>query len=203
MVLEDPLLTEQSSEDSEPESKRLGHTIFGFCCDSRKGTIIACIITIVLTIIYIILLITVVKNPDLAQKYLSQAAIDMIDTVIIVSALQIIISLMVICGAIIYNGAWVLFGIVYKIINAILILAVNVPLARSSSSSPLVIIVITWLTVWNFIKIYILTVFVYEIKMDVMNPETYRRERYSMFGCCNNGSSRQQQCKDSGLDLCL
>ena len=46
------------------------------------------------------------------------------------------------------------------------------------------IIIITLKVLWTAIQIYIDSVFVYEIKRDIMNPEMYKRERYSLCGCC-------------------
>lgn len=182
-MLDHPLLKKQASDDTP----RRSHIIFGCLCDSRRGSIGSSAITIVASIVYIILLFIFHHDPQRAQKHLEQPVIDSLDhnypIIMIVCFLTVFIALIVICGALIYNSTWIILGMTWTIINCILDLVVNVPLIQMKNAR-FSIIIITLKVLWTAIKIYIDSVFVYEIKKDIMNPEMYKRERYSLCGCC-------------------
>ena len=72
MVDDTPLL---SASDDEPKGHRCG----GFCCDSKRGTIIVNIITFVLTALSMIALAVFYNDPTWEQKVANQESIDYIN----------------------------------------------------------------------------------------------------------------------------
>ena len=116
MVDDTPLL---SAGDDEPKGHRCG----GFCCDSKRGTIIVNTITFLLTAIYMILLAVAYNDPTWEQKVADQESIDYINKnyvpLMIMSGVTLAINLGVIFGASIYNICLVGLGVLWTLANLI------------------------------------------------------------------------------------
>lgn len=175
MVDETPLI----GDEGRGNIKR-GH---GFCCDSKRGTIIVNAIAIVLTALGMISLAVAYNDPNLEEKVVDQEAIDLFNKyytpIMVVSGIAIVIKIIAIFGASIYNIYMVLLGAVYIIVAVITELVV-VPLSNPGTQY------LHWYDfvgtiVWTVFVLYWHFLFISEVKKGIMSPQTYPREKHS---CC-------------------
>lgn len=174
------------TNDTDDGTKKLGKLFGGFCCDMRRAVIITSIIGIVLSVASyvgnVLLVFNHVKDPSL---FYSSEVISRIDSI---NILQVIMTVLVICGYISSIVGAIQFNYKYVLCNSIYILIYFTVLAFVFIQTAMNIPDFSYITLLlPFIQCVVTvaanTPFCKEVKAGIMTKETYPiREKYSR--CC-------------------
>mmetsp|Transcript_30757 Transcript_30757/g.53398 ORF Transcript_30757/g.53398 Transcript_30757/m.53398 type:complete len:181 (+) Transcript_30757:103-645(+) len=157
------------------------------CCDSKRGIITVNAIALVLTAIGMAMLSVGYNDPDLEKKVVDEASMDWLNKnyvpFMIVNGIAIVINLIAIYGASIYNIFLVLLGAVYIIVRLVYTLVIESQFPNRKDIMDIHWFDIVWPIIWALYMLYWHVLFIFEVKKGIMSPQTYPREKHSC--CCS------------------
>jgi len=164
-----PLLEENYGDEKK------GHSFFGFCCDSRRATIIVNILSLILFIACLL-------------AALLPGRITMDGQNVVAMIFNLFFTCVIIYGAYKWVYTFVLIGLLWEVFILIFwIVGASSSIkgtdwsheSSNAKSSTIAFVVIS--IIWQFIVIYAEVIFVWECKRGIMTAETYTREEQSCF----------------------
>jgi uncharacterized membrane protein YkgB len=111
---------------------------------------------------------------DQAKQFQETYTISMI-----IYGIGLIVNIIVICGASMYNACLIMFGVLWILVELSFSIYYQSTLPKTEQSYPMFTIIGS--IIWDGLILYPHIVLISEIRNGIMAPETYARERFS---CC-------------------